>query len=54
MAIASVATLGYGWMLLGPPLIGFTAHFVTLHYAFGILGLLALLIVFAASSLERF
>lgn len=54
VAIASVATLGYGGMLLGPPLIGFTAHFVTLHYAFGILGLLALLIVFTASSLERF
>ncbi|MDL4861880.1 MFS transporter [Halomonas elongata] len=52
IAIASVATLGYGGMLLGPPLIGFVAHFVTLHYAFGILGLLALLIVFTASSLE--
>lgn len=54
VAIASVATLGYGGMLLGPPLIGFTAHFVTLHYAFGILGLLALLIVFIASSLEHY
>ncbi|MDN3558672.1 MFS transporter [Vreelandella neptunia] len=54
VAIASVATLGYGGMLLGPPLIGFTAHFVTLHYAFGILGLLALFIVFIAPSLERF
>ncbi|OHV13908.1 MFS transporter [Kushneria phosphatilytica] len=52
VAIASVATLGYGGMLLGPPLIGLTAHLVTLHYAFGILGLLALFIVFAASSLE--
>lgn len=54
VAIASVATLGYGGMLLGPPLIGFTANLVTLHYAFGVLGLLALFIVFTASSLERF
>jgi len=53
VAIASVATLGYGGMLLGPPLIGFTAHLVTLHYAFGLLGILALLIVFNASALER-
>ncbi|WP_110668777.1 MFS transporter [Salinicola halophilus] len=51
VAIASVATLGYGGILIGPPLIGFTAHFITLHYAFALLGVLALVIVAKASAL---
>ncbi|OLO07181.1 MFS transporter [Salinicola sp. MH3R3-1] len=53
VAIASVATLGYGGILIGPPLIGFTAHFITLHYAFALLGVLALVIVAKASALGR-
>lgn len=52
VAIASVATLGYGGVLVGPPLIGFTAHLITLHYAFALLGVLALVIVFYASVLK--
>lgn len=42
-AIASVATLGYGGMLLGPPLIGMIAELTGLRIAFGLLGGLALL-----------
>ncbi|NRB55756.1 MAG: MFS transporter [Salinicola sp.] len=53
VAIASVATLGYGAMLVGPPAIGFTAHFITLHYAFCLLGILACFIVICAPALER-
>ncbi|WP_282235686.1 MFS transporter [Salinicola endophyticus] len=50
-AIASVATLGYGGMLLGPPLIGFAASLITLHYAFALLGVLSLFIVLRARAL---
>ncbi|MCE3028284.1 MFS transporter [Salinicola sp. DM10] len=50
-AIASVATLGYGGMLLGPPLIGFAASVITLHYAFALLGVLSLCIVLRAGAL---
>ncbi|WP_251977434.1 MFS transporter [Salinicola avicenniae] len=52
-AIAGVSTFGYGAMLLGPPLIGFAAHLITLHYAFCLLGALALGIVAFAPALER-
>ena len=51
-AISSVATLGYGGMLLGPPVIGFLAGVSNLQVAFGLLALLAVLIVGAASSLR--
>lgn len=44
-AIASVATLGYGGMLLGPPLIGFAAELMSVRLAFLILSCLALAIV---------
>ena len=53
VAIASVATLGYGAMLFGPPAIGFTAHFITLHYAFCLLGILAFFIILCAPALDR-
>lgn len=46
-AIASVATLGYGGMLLGPPIIGFVAQLVGLPLSFvvlvGLAGLAAVL-----------
>ena len=42
-AIASVATLGYGGMLLGPPIIGFVAHFTGMRLSFLVLAALALL-----------
>ncbi|MCS5591209.1 MAG: MFS transporter [Gammaproteobacteria bacterium] len=43
-AIASVATLGYGGFLLGPPLIGFIADISSIRTSFLILPVLALLI----------
>lgn len=52
-AIASVATLCYGGMLLGPPLIGFIAEAAGLRAAFGLLAVLALMIVALAEALGR-
>ena len=51
-AISSVATLGYGGMLLGPPIIGFLAGVTNLQMAFGLLAVLAGLIVSIAPSLR--
>lgn len=44
-AIASVATLGYGGVLLGPPIIGFVAGATSIRTAFALLAVFALLIV---------
>ncbi|NVO54622.1 MFS transporter [Rhodobacteraceae bacterium B1Z28] len=52
-AIASVATLGYGGLLIGPPLIGFLAELLSLRMAFAVLLPLALLIVVCAGALRR-
>lgn len=51
-AIASVSTLGYGGLLLGPPLIGFVAHASTLRTGFALLAILAVLIVLLAGSVR--
>ncbi|WP_199528436.1 MFS transporter [Ruegeria sp. A3M17] len=51
-AIASVATLGYGGLLIGPPLIGFLAEMLTLRIAFTALLPLAVFIVLLAGSLR--
>jgi MFS family permease len=47
-AIASVATLGYGGMLLGPPVVGFIAQMTGLRVSFAALAALALLAVLLA------
>ncbi|MGP6086631.1 MFS transporter [Antarctobacter jejuensis] len=52
-AIASVATLGYGAMLLGPPAIGFIAEATSLRLSFVMVGGLALLIAAFAPALGR-
>ncbi|WP_254442629.1 MFS transporter [Ruegeria arenilitoris] len=52
-AIASVATLGYGGLLIGPPLIGFLAELLTLRLAFAVLIPLAVLIILCAGALRR-
>lgn len=51
-AIASVSTLGYGGLLLGPPLIGFVADATSLRMGFGILAVLAALIVVLAYAVK--
>ncbi len=51
-AIASVSTLGYGGLLLGPPLIGFVADATSLRMGFGILAILAALIVVLAYAVK--
>ena len=50
-AIASVSTLGYGGMLLGPPLIGFVAEVTSLQAAFLIMSVLACVIAVLAGIL---
>ncbi|WP_299640097.1 MFS transporter [uncultured Ruegeria sp.] len=52
-AIASVATLGYGGLLIGPPLIGLLAELFGLRLAFAVLLPLAVLIVLLAGALKR-
>ncbi|WP_299654283.1 MFS transporter [uncultured Tateyamaria sp.] len=52
-AIASVATLGYGGLLLGPPVIGFIAHATSLRLGFGVLAALAGLIIVLAYAVRR-
>lgn len=51
-AIASVATLAYGGLLIGPPLIGFLAEMLTLRLAFAALLPLAVLIVLLSGALR--
>ena len=51
-AIASVSTLGYGGLLLGPPLIGFVAYASTLRTGFALLAVLAALIIVLAGSVR--
>jgi len=51
--IASVATLGYGGILLGPPIIGFIAEATSLSSAFLVLTLLAVAIVALGGALRR-
>jgi MFS family permease len=50
--IASVATVAYGGILVGPPTIGFIAAAWTLPIAFGIIAVLALLMSALAGSLR--
>ncbi len=52
-AIASVATLGYGGLLIGPPLIGFLAELLGLRLAFAVLLPLSVLIIICAGALRR-
>ena len=52
-AIASVATLGYGGMLLGPPIVGFIAQIRGLRMSFGALALLAIVTVCLAPCLRQ-
>ncbi len=51
-AIASVATLGYGGFLAGPPVIGFVAAQTSLPFALGLIAPLSALIALLAGSLE--
>ncbi len=51
-AIAGVATLAYGGMLLGPPVIGFLAELTGLRVAFLLLAALALLSALLAGNLR--
>lgn len=52
-AIASVSTLGYGGILLGPPLIGFISEATSIRFAFLILAVLACVIVVLGKAVSR-
>jgi MFS family permease len=52
-AIASVATLGYGALLIGPPVIGFLAELASLRVSLACAGVLALLVAVLATNLRR-
>lgn len=52
-AIASVSTLGYGGILLGPPLIGFVTEATSIRFAFVILAVLACLIVILGKAVAQ-
>ncbi len=51
-AIASVATLGYGGLLLGPPIIGFLAEHTSFETSFLLLALLAVTISLLAKAVQ--
>lgn len=51
-AIASVSTLGYGGILLGPPLLGTVAELTSVRLAFLVLAVLALMITALAGALR--
>lgn len=51
--IASVSTLGYGGMLLGPPVIGFVSEVTSLRFAFLMLAVLAATIVVLSKAVSR-
>lgn len=52
-AIASVSTLGYGGILLGPPLIGFVSEVSSIRIAFLILAVLACFIVLFGKAVSK-
>jgi len=52
-AIASVSTLGYGGLLLGPPVIGFLSELTSLRVAFFLLAILAGLMVLCSGAPRR-
>lgn len=53
IAVAGVATFGYGGFLLGPVVIGTLAELATLKIAFGLLALLAIVVAIAATALAK-
>ena len=44
IAVAIVSSIGYLGFLIGPPMIGYLAHSISLHYTFGVIGLLGLVL----------
>lgn len=52
-AIAAVATMGYSGFLVGPPIIGLLAEWITLRWSLGLIALLSLLIVALAPNAAR-
>jgi len=51
-ALAAIATLGYGAFLLGPPVLGFIGEAFSLRASFGVVAVLAVLIVVLSGALK--
>ncbi len=52
MAVTTVASIGYMGFLLGPPVIGHISHAISLHYTFGIMACVGLLLALGAMRLK--
>lgn len=52
IAIAGVSTFGYGGLLLGPPIVGFTAELISIRFAFLIFAGLACIMFILAQAIE--
>lgn len=52
IAVATVSSIGYLGFLIGPPMIGYLAHTISLHYTFGVIGLLGLVLAVMALRLR--
>lgn len=52
-AITIVSSIGYLGFVLGPPVIGFMAHTITLHYTFGAIGCIGALIAVMSFKLKK-
>lgn len=52
VALAAIATVGYSGFLLGPPVIGFVAHYSSLQWALGVVVLFAVLMALFSRTLK--
>lgn len=52
IAVATVSSIGYLGFLIGPPMIGYLAHSISLRYTFGTIGLLGLILAVMALRLK--
>ncbi|MFR9597401.1 MAG: MFS transporter [Rikenellaceae bacterium] len=52
VALAAVSTIGYLGFLVGPPVIGFIAHAISLRWTFAVIAIIGLSITFLASRLK--
>lgn len=52
MAVTTVASVGYLGFLLGPPVIGHISHAISLHYTFGIMACVGLVLALGAMRLN--
>lgn len=52
IAVAAVSSIGYLGFLIGPPMIGYLAHAISLRYTFGVIGFLGMMLSVMALRLK--